>query len=362
MADSYSLIGQLVLPDRLVPDGALVVRDGVIAFSGREKDAPAGSLEGARRIDGLIAPGFVDIHCHAGTVAYCHIEQEETARHHLEHGTTGMLMTMYRNIPHDVILATCDKIKALMPKYRNILGVHLEGPYLNMKYGSGDAPYEPIDPVKYKELADTGLVRQWTCAPELEGTEEFIRYITSRSITAAIGHSEADAVDVIRAEKAGATLVTHLFDATGKKHDPPQFAGTIEVSFNVATLIRDNFMYEIICDRNGVHVRPELVELAIKCVGVDRIVGITDCCSGDPAESDINVVDGELTGSKLTMDRAAQNFYALGLTVPEVFRVCSLNGAKAIQMDDRIGSLEAGKQADVLILDSALNLKEVLKA
>lgn len=362
MADSYTLVGQVVLPDRVVPDGALVVREGVIAFAGREKDAPEGSLDGARRVEGLIAPGFVDIHCHAGTVAYCHVEQEETARHHLEHGTTGLLMTMYRNIPHDVILETCDKIKAIMPKYRNILGVHLEGPYLNMKYGSGEAPYEPIDPVKYKELADTGLIRQWTCAPELEGTEEFIRYITSRGITAAIGHSEADGEDVIRAEKAGATLVTHLFDATGKKHDPPTFAGTIEVSFNVATLIRDNFMYEIICDRNGVHVRPELVKLAIKCVGVDRIVGITDCCSGDPTDSDVNVIGDDLTGSKLTMDRVAQNFYALGLTVPEVFRVCSLNGAKAIRMDDRIGSLEAGKQADVLILDRALNLKEVLKA
>lgn len=362
MADTYTLLGSLVLPDRVVPDGALVVRDGVIAFAGREKDAPEGSLEGSERVDGLIAPGFVDIHCHAGTVAYCHIEQDETARHHLEHGTTGMLMTMYRNIPHDVILETCDKIKAIMPKYKNVLGVHLEGPYLNMKYGAGDALYEPVDPVKYKELADTGLIRQWTCAPELEGTEEFIRYITSRGITAAIGHSEADYEDVRRAERAGATLVTHLFDATGKKHDPPKFAGTIEVSFNAAALICDNFMYEIICDKNGVHVRPELVKLAIKCVGVDRIVGITDCCSGDPTDGDINVVGTDLTGSKLTMDKVARNFYALGLTVPEVFRVCSLNGAKAIRMDDRIGSLEAGKQADVLILDRELNLKKVLKA
>ena len=362
MADSYTLVGELVLPDRIVTDGALVVKDGIIAFAGRKKDAPAESLAAAETVDGLIAPGFVDIHCHAGTEVYCHLDQESMAAYHLSHGTTGLLMTMYRNIPHDVILDTCAKIKALMPKYKNILGVHLEGPYLNMKYGAGDAPFQPVDPVKYKELADTGLVRQWTCAPELEGTEEFIRYITSRGITAAIGHSEADGEDVIRAEKAGATLVTHLFDATGKKHDPPSFAGTIEVSFNVAALIRDNFMYEIICDKNGVHVRPELVKLAIKCVGVDRIVGITDCCSGDPNDGDINVLDGDLYGSKLTMDQAARNFLALGLTVPEVFRVCSLNGAKAIHMDDRIGSLEAGKLADVLILDRELNLKKVLKA
>lgn len=357
---SYTLVGELVLPDRIVPDGALVVRDGVIAFAGRAKDAP--DLTDAEHADGLIAPGFVDIHCHAGGEYYSHVDPVGAAKHHLAHGTTGMCLTMYRDVPYDVMLDVCRRMKDVMAVQTNILGVHLEGPYLSPKYGSGVGTAVPIVREEYEALADTGVIRQWTCAPELDGTEQFIRDITQRGITAAIGHSEADGEDVRRAGEAGATLVTHLFDATGKKHDPPVFAGTIETSFNVAALIRDNFMYEIICDRNGVHVRPELVHLAIKTVGIDRIVAITDCCAGVDDGMDINIEGTDLKGSKMTMDKAAQNFYALGLSIPEVFRVCSLNGAKALHMDSRIGSLEAGKAADVLILDHDLTLKRVLKS
>lgn len=360
MGTNYTLVGELVLPDRIVPDGALVVRDGVIAFAGRAKDAP--DLTGAEYVDGLIAPGFIDIHCHAGSECRCHIDPSIVAKDHLEHGTTGMCLTMYRDIPHDTMLSVCRLVKDIMPTQTNILGVHLEGPYLNPKYGAGVGTDVSIIKDEYEELADTGVIRQWTCAPELDGTEQFIRDITARGIIAAIGHSEADGEDVRRAEAAGASVVTHLFDATGKKHEPPTFAGTIETSFNVAVLIRDNFMYEIICDKDGVHVRPELVRLAIKTVGVDRIVGITDCCGGADDGSDINVEGTDLMGSKMTMDKVACNFYALGLSIPEVFRVCSLNGAKALHLDDKIGSLEAGKNADVLILDRDLTLKKVLKA
>ena len=358
--DSYTLLGSLVLPDRIVPDGVLEVENGVIKYAGRACGTSV--PHGARRVDGLIAPGFVDIHCHAGGKFYCHDNPRAVAAHHLAHGTTSMLFTMYRRIPIADMLKHTLEIKALLPELRNVLGVHLEGPYLNPDYGSGIGVETPVREEEYMPLCETGIVRQWTCAPEMSGTEKFIRDITSHGIVSSIGHSCASPEDVALAADAGATLVTHLFDATGNAISPTRYGGTLEVSFDSAVLAHDGFFYEIICDKNGVHVRPDMVKLAIKAAGIDRIVGITDCCTGSEDDSDVNFFGGELVGSKMTMDKAARNFYALGLSVPDVFRVCSLNPAGAIHADGEIGSLEAGKRADVIVVDGELNLLEVLKA
>ena len=140
--DSYTLLGSLVLPDRIVPDGVLEVENGVIKYAGRAcgTEIP----HGARRVDGLIAPGFVDIHCHAGGKFYCHDNPRAVAAHHLAHGTTSMLFTMYRRIPIADMLKHTLEIKALLPELRNVLGVHLEGPYLNPDYGSGIGVETPV--------------------------------------------------------------------------------------------------------------------------------------------------------------------------------------------------------------------------
>ena len=117
-------------------------------------------------------------------------------------------------------------------------------------------------------------------------------------------------------------------------------------------------------------MRPEMVKLAIKTAGVDRIVGITDSSYGSnpdgtrPPEDDYDVsfVNGELAGSKLTMDAVARNFKALGLSLVDVFKIVSENPAKAIRMSDTVGSLREGRHGDVLIIDEDINVKEVIKA
>ncbi len=356
----YTLYGRVVLPESVVEDGAVAVSNGKIVFVGEKKDleAPIGEV---RDLSGkYIAPGFVDIHCHAGGAFWCHEDPVSMSKFHLDHGTTSLLCTIYRGFTHEELLSHVRTVKNAMAACGNIKGVHLEGPYLNPSFGAApDADSQPIKREEYMEIAAEGVVKQWTFSPEVKGTLEFAKDIVGEGIVPAMGHSCAAPEEVYAAADAGTKIVTHLFDATGSSVSPTEYDGTIEVSFDCAALLCDDLYYEIICDKKGVHVRGDMVKLAVKTVGVDRIMGVTDACTGDESDTDINIVDGELYGSKLTMDKVAKNFHALGFTVPEVFRITALTPAKVCRLDS-VGSLEKGKDADILILDETLELLEVL--
>ena len=366
---NYTVYGKLLLGDIFIEDGAVAVQNGIIKYSGAAAGAPV--IGEVIKTDGIIAPGFIDIHCHGGGGKQAFHDTKHAVGHHLSHGTTGMLVTFYRDLGHENTVRYINTVKEEMTKDgSNILGVHLEGPYLNPQYGSG-GPYEtPVEAAKYKEFAESGIIRQWSFAPEVEGTDEFLRYIVSQGIVPAIGHSCASPADVNRAADGGARIVTHMFDATDASNKPTRWGGTIETTFNCAALLRDELYCEIICDRDGIHVRPEMVKLAIKAAGIDRIVGITDCSMGSAGDGsdllddglDVSFVNGELAGSKLTMDAVARNFKALGLSLTEVFKIVSENPAKAIRMNDVVGSLREGRRGDVLIIDEDINVKEVIKA
>ena len=129
-----------------------------------------------------------------------------------------------------------------------------------------------------------------------------------------------------------------------------------------AALACDEFYYEIICDREGIHVRPEFVKLAVKAAGIQRIVGITDCYVGPEDGSDVNFDGTDLSGSKLTMDKVARNFLALGFSLPQVFRFVAENPARAIGMENTVGSLKTGCRADVLVIDEHINIQKIYKS
>ena len=355
---NYTLTGTVVLRDRVVPHGALSVRDGVIVYAGEREGAPVtGRIYDAG--DDMIAPGFVDIHCHAGGTAAVHEDPYRASRHHFEHGTTSMLCTIYRGFTTDEYLGFIERIRAAMPECGNIKGVRLEGPYLNPRFGA-ESSGEGDRPIKenYRKLAATGLVKQWTSAPEVPGVLEFISDIASLGIVPSIGHSSAGTADVSEAVRRGARIVTHLFDATGASVEPTRYAGTIEVSFNAACLLQDGMYYELICDEKEIHVRGDLVRLAAKCVGKDRLIAVTDACKGESRETDVNIVNGELYGSLLTMDRVAKNIRALGFSYDEVFGMTSATPAEAIGLE-KVGRLEEGYLADVLVIDADFNVKSV---
>lgn len=359
----YTLYGRVVTPECVIENGAVTVRGDVIEFVG-EKDCLSEAVGTVFDCTGcLILPGFVDIHCHAAPSAWAYEDPVPVAEYHNAHGTTSLLCTYYRDIPLEKVGECLGCLKEVMKTVPTVKGAHLEGPYLNPRFGTGKLDEgEKVNPEEYIPLADSGIIRQWTYAPEVPGTDVFARDIAKRGIVPAIGHSSAAPDEVKRAESDGARIVTHLFDATGYAQDPPLYDGTIEASFNTASLICDNFYYEIILDSERVHVRSELLHLAVKAVGVDRIIGITDSCAGgDDDGRDINVVNGELYGSRLTMDRVFANFVDEGFTLSEVTKITSLNPAEAVGLE-ATGALKVGYYADIVVTDNDFKIKKVFTA
>lgn len=359
MSAPLAVLGRVLRKDIIINHGAVVVENGIITYAGEREKAtlPEDCLDCKEKI---IAPGFVDIHCHAGGAVWAYEDPEQMAEHHLKHGTTSLLCTLYRTLSHEQTLEAIEKITAAKKRCKNILGVHMEGPYLNPKYGSKSGTGEPVDSKKYKQIIDTGAVVQWTFSPEQPETDAFLTDIVKAGITPAIGHSAASPEQVFAACDGGARIITHLTNATGAAISPTRYAGTLEVSFDAAALLREDVYYELICDKNGIHVRYDLMRLILKIAGIDRVCAITDCCTDSEDDTDVNFLDGELMGSKLTMDRAAKNFLNLGLSLCDVFKVCAYNPACAIGMQDKIGSIEKGKRADLLACDEQLNQVEVL--
>ena len=363
MADTYTIYGSVVRDGCVIADGAVCVEKNKIVYSGPRAQAPV--VNGVTEVSGgYILPGFIDIHCHAGGAVWSHEDPVRFAAHHLAHGTTGVCCTLYRDLGIDGMLQGIEAIKAAMPEAPSILGVHLEGPYLNPKYGAATVDGEiHADPAEYLPLLDTGIVRHSTFAPEVAGTDRYLADLRERGIVGSIGHSAASPEEVEKAVRNGARCVTHLFDATGASISPARWDGTIEVDFNAAALLCDELYYEIICDSKGVHVRPQMLQLVKKLAGVSRIIGVTDACTGSPDDgTDLNFENGELMGSKLTMDQVARNFHAAGFSLPEIAEVTSGNAARLLGLYHKIGSLHPGKQADIVVLREDFTVAQVYKA
>ncbi len=350
--------GKVIFKDTVIDGGYVVIENGKIIYVGVEKPEFDALTDVG---EDYIAPGFIDIHNHASFANTPESDADEMAEFHMSKGTTTMLMTLYRDFYHDRMVQTLYKIKDVMKRKKNVYGAHLEGPYLGAKYGTG-AGGKQIYPDKkdYQQYLDTGIVRQITCAPEVEGVYDFIKDATAQGVVIALGHSEASYAQVEKAYRLGARIETHIFDATGTTRDPNSFGGTLDVSFNDACMLMDDMYYEVICDSEWVHVRKEMLALLIKTVGIDRVVCITDCYFGGEDDGrDINVIDGALSGSKLTMDRVAINLFKAGYTMPQIAKFTATNPAKAIKAFDR-GEIAVGMKADLIRLGYGAVFKEIL--
>ncbi|NHC13676.1 N-acetylglucosamine-6-phosphate deacetylase [Motilibacter sp. E257] len=370
--------GTVVLEREAVSPGWVAVAGERIVSAGRG-DPPAGAASYVDLPGRTILPGFVDLHMHGGDGAQVTSpDPDEILRavaFHRSRGTTRTLASLVTD-DLDKMAAALEAIAGIVHAQDGlgaVVGAHLEGPFLNpRKRGSHDLSFvlPPTLPALRKLLdAADGTARVVTIAPELDGATDLIRELVRRDIEPAVGHTEADHAQTKQAFAEGARLMTHLFNAMPPLHHrQPGPAG--------AALADPNVVCELIND--GVHVHPDLVRVATRTAGVDRIAFVTDATpaagrsDGDyflgpvPIQArggTVTLADGGLAGSVLTMDRAVRLAVATGgLSLVEASRAASLTPARFLGIADQVGSIAPRKLADLVVLDAVGDVEAVLAA
>ena len=363
------LHGTAILPDREVPDALVLLADGRIAYAGPRDDERV--PERARRVDArgqYVLPGLIDTHVHGthGDDVMLHGAEgiRRIGARFLQYGTTAWLPSTISARHSELMSAVtaCVEAQQNPGDGAEIVGVHVEGPYINPKR-KGAQPAEGIrDPdfAEVRELLEAaqGQLRVMTLAPELPGGLELIRLLVREGILASMGHSDATYEQALDGIAAGATHATHLFNAMPPIHhrDP----GLITACLNEPAVLA-----EVIPD--GVHLSPYIVRLALRAKGPDGVALITDAFSatglseGEHALGPHRVFvrgslctleNGTIAGSILTMNLAVRNAVAFaGVPLVAAVRMASLVPARVAGCADRKGSLEPGKDADVTLLD-----------
>lgn len=366
---------ELVMHDHLIPDAVLLIEDGRICTFGEMRTTPI--PDGCEIVDAqgaYVAPGFIDIHCHAGGEHWFYDDPIAAAVVSLSHGTTTVLPTLYYDMDQAQLVESIRKIQNAMhqPGGANIGGFYMETPYMNPKYGSNSdrnawkGAIRRQDYMPLLEAAGTDA-KVWVVAPEREGIEEFIRDAkkVNPNVRFSVGHSEATPQQVEKLMPYGLCIGTHHTNATGTL---AKYGGCRGVCVDEAVNYNRDIYAELICDSRGIHVNPYMLRLIRRIKGDDRIMLISDACyyPGSKPEGYEDVTDlcfdhmGGIAGSKLTLDVACRNMMKhTGASIVDVCNYASYNPAKVLGMTDR-GEIAVGKRADLVVVDHKINVKKVI--
>lgn len=318
----------------------------------------------------VLCPGFIDVHIHGAlgvdTMDADAVSLRTLSSYCAQHGVTSFYPTTWA-APHTAIISVLEAVKKLQEPLpgAQIEGVHLEGPYLSGDFrGAQDEKMMALPlPEDYQAWFETGVVKLVTCAPELPGADPFIQAAIRQGVRVAIGHSGATFEQVLAAASIGVTQATHLFNGmAGLHHREPGTVGGI---------LDDHTIYaQIICD--GVHLHPSIVRLIHAIKSSERTILITDSIVGaglldgvfDNNGNEIIITNGiartrtgGLAGSTLTMELAIQKMMAYtGLPLERVIPMATSTPAEAMGIAQRKGRVEKGYDADMVILDTDLNV------
>ncbi len=362
----FGLRGNIITNGIMLNNWVLVVEDDHIYGLTREAD----NIQIESLDDCFIVPGFVDIHTH-GAVGYdvmdCNPEGiVKMAEFLASHGITSFLPTT-TTLDLDTTLRAISAVETAKDLNKNgakILGIHLEGPFINPKHKGAQNEEYIVEPTKeiLEKLTASKLVRLITIAPEVSGAITAIRYLRDKDIYVSLGHSDATYEDTIKAVIAGATQITHLFNGMRTfHHREPGIIG--------AGLVEDSLRCQVIAD--GIHIHFSAIRLAYRTKGYENIILISDSMSatglsdGEYELGGLKVTvrsgaprlpDGRLAGSTLTLDVAVKNMVNKAqIPLPFVIEMASRVPAKSIG-EAFIGSFSYGNKADIVVLDRAFNV------
>lgn len=383
---------RIITPMRIIDNGILIVDDSKISNLGPRNEIKI--PKNAKLVDvaaKYLAPGFIDMHIHGGggadTMDATMEAIEKISVVHAKGGSTSIVPTTVTASMDDIIKAT--EVIGLAKKRTlpgaQVLGAHIEGPYLSIRQGGAQNPefIKNPKPEKYLRFLDEhDCILMVSAAPELEGGLEFGRELKKRGIVASIAHTNATYQDVLAAIEAGYTHVTHMYSGMSglKRINAYRISGVIE-----STLLLDELTTEIIAD--GHHLPPSLMKLIIKAKGLDKVSLITDAMSAaglgpgkyaiggldaiveanvaeefEVPEAEENYVAKLLTrdafaSSVATMDRCVRNMVKLvGLSIQDAVKMATLNPARVMGIEKEKGLLAKGKNADIVVFDDNINI------
>lgn len=360
---------RVVLPTGVVEDGRVAVADGRIV-TGHPEERPTHDLAGH-----WVVPGFVDMHVHGGGGASFSAGTVEEARTvidtHRAHGTTTMVASTVTGALDD--LARQAGVLSELVEDGELAGLHFEGPFISAHRCGAHQPslLRDPDPADVRKLVEAarGTAAMVTLAPELPGGLESVGLLRELGVLAAVGHTDGDYDVVRRAVDAGASVATHLFNAM-----PPL---AHRAPGPVAALLEDERVTVELID-DGTHLHPAALRLAFHRAGPGRVAFITDAMGaagmGDgryplgPLEVDVTdgvarlVEGGAIAGSTLTLDRALRRAVTVdGIPIADAVRALAGTPARMLGIDDRVGSVEVGKDADLVVLDDGFVVVGVMR-
>lgn len=380
------LKGNVVTPNKVLKNSAVLIEDNLITkITDIKKSEKYDRNHQVLNFDSdkYICPGLIDIHTHGAMgkdIMDGDIDSIDTiSDFHFKHGVTSFLATTL-SAPQKEILKSIQAVNDFNRIYKKgaeIIGINIEGPYLNNEknifYGAQNPKFiRKIDKRELDEFikAAGGLIKIITIAPEVSpDSYDIIKYLTNNNIVVSIGHSNASFEETNKAFAAGANLITHLYNTTGTWHHR-------ETGIIGASLIDNNVYCEIICD--GLHVHQSAIKMTYMIKPPEKIITITDSIRAaglkEGTEYDIGkrkgvikdgigrFSDGTIAGSTLTLNIALSNIHKwIDISFPQLINTATLNPATLLGLEKNIGSLEEGKVADIVVFDKEFGVDIVIK-
>jgi len=376
--------GKIITPSKIIEGGCVLITGDTITEVS-ESNIEVNDVIEINAAGKYVAPGFIDIHVHGGG-GYDFMDATETAfltiaETHAQYGTTAMLPTTLTSTK-ELLLQTLDAFEHANKNNvhgAQMLGMHLEGPYIAMNQRGAQDPrfIRTPDPNEYKEiLSRYSCIKRWSAAPELKGALQFGRYLQSKNVLPAIAHTDAIYEEVQEAFTNGYTLITHLYSAMSgvTRRNAYRYAGVIESAYLI-----DEMDVEIIAD--GIHLPPPLLQLVYKIKGADRIALITDAMraagmgEGESILGDVTngikviVEEGvaklpdrsAFAGSVATANRLVRTMVSMaGISMMDAIKMMTSTPARILKIEDKKGTIARGKDADLVIFDEDITIAKTI--